>query len=294
MDELLWSWSDPDLAISRPSPSPSISISGHRPTTQLLLADIDHDGVDEILMSVWNQANEEINVLALDLGTTPPTSPIWAASLDQGTHPSDPAYVETDPSTGYVLITTTDSSTGAVWLWKLNGANGNEAWSPRSMGNTDGDSNVPHVRMPGPVVANLDSDAALEVVVTIPTDLGGTGNADGAEYRALEVTDGQTELWSVNAIDGYADAPPLPVDSDGDGVSDYLCWVTWTMTSEGLTQERSGFTGCHNVNQTIPTMEWSRTLDLVNSDGVLNEEVAVAPPAILNVAGQGAPELLGG
>ena len=29
MDELLWSWSDPDLAISRPSPSPSISISGH-------------------------------------------------------------------------------------------------------------------------------------------------------------------------------------------------------------------------------------------------------------------------
>ena len=136
-------------------------------------------------MSVWNQANEEINVLAMDLGTTPPTSPIWAASLDQGSHPSDPAYVKTDPSTGYVLITTTDSSTGAVWLWKLDGANGNEAWSPRSMGNTDGDSNVPHVRMPGPVVANLDSDAALEVVVTIPTDLGGTGNADGAEYRAL-------------------------------------------------------------------------------------------------------------
>ena len=64
------------------------------------------------------------------------------------------------------------------------------------------------------------------------------------------------------------------------------------MTSEGLTQERSGFTGCHNVNQTIPTMEWSRTLDLVNSDGVLNDEVAVAPPAILNVDGQGAPELL--
>ena len=292
MDELLWSWSDPDLAISRPSPSPSISISGHRPTTQLLLADIDHDGVDEILMSVWNQANEEINVLALDLGTTPPTSPIWAASLDQGTHPSDPAYVKTDPSTGYVLITTTDSSTGAVWLWKLNGANGNEAWSPRSMGNTDGDSNVPHVRMPGPIVANLDSDAALEVVVTIPTDLGGTGNADGAEYRALEVTDGQTELWSVNAIDGYADAPPLPVDTDEDGISDYLCWVTWTMTSEGLTQERSGFTGCHNVNQTIPTMEWSRTLDLVNSDGVLNDEVAVAPPSILNIDGQDSPELL--
>ena len=35
-------------------------------------------------------------------------------------------------------------------------------------------------------------------------------------------------------------------------------------------------------------------MDLVNSDGVLNDEVAVAPPAILNVDGQGAPELLVG
>ena len=39
-------------------------------------------------------------------------------------------------------------------------------------------------------------------------------------------------------------------------------------------------------------MEWSRTLDLVNSTEVLNDEVAVAPPSILNVDGQGAPELL--
>ena len=159
-------------------------------------------------MSVWNEVDEQINVLAIELGSTSPTAPMWTASLDQGTHPSDPTYVGTDTSTGYVLITTTDAATGAVWLWKLDGANGNEAWSPRSMGNTDGDSNVPHLRMPGPVVGNLDADPALEVIVTIPTDLGGTGNADGAEFRALEVSDGQTELWSVNAIDGYADAPP--------------------------------------------------------------------------------------
>ena len=72
MDELLWSWSDPDLAITRPSPSPSISISGHR--SQLLnccLRTQTTTESDEILMSVWNQANEEINVLAMDLGTTP-------------------------------------------------------------------------------------------------------------------------------------------------------------------------------------------------------------------------------
>ena len=291
-DQLLWSWSDSDLAISRPSPSPSISISGHRPTTQLLLADLDRDGANELAMSVWNEVDEQINVLAIELGSTSPTAPMWTASLDQGTHPSDPTYVETDTSTGYVLITTTDAATGAVWLWKLDGANGNEAWSPRSMGNTDGDSNVPHLRMPGPVVGNLDADPALEVIVTIPTDLGGTGNADGAEFRALEVSDGQTELWSVNAIDGYADAPPLPLDTDNDGVLDYLCWTTWTMTSEGLTQERSGFAGCHDLNQSVPVMEWSRTLDLVNPDGVLNDEIAVSPPAALNIDGQGAPELL--
>ena len=64
------------------------------------------------------------------------------------------------------------------------------------------------------------------------------------------------------------------------------------MTSEGLTQERSGFAGCHDLNQSVPVMEWSRTLDLVNPDGVLNDEIAVSPPAALNIDGQGAPELL--
>ena len=146
------------------------------------------------------------------------------------------------------------------------------------MGNTDGDSNVPHVRMPGPVVANLDSDAALEVVVTIPR------TPEAQETRmALNTAPWRSQMVKQNcglltrSMDTLTH-PPLPVDSDGDGVSDYLCWVTWTMTSEGLTQERVA-TGCHNVNQTIPTMEWSRTLDLVNPDGVLNDEVAVAPPA---------------
>ena len=291
-DELLWTWSDSDLAISRPSPSPSVSISGHRPTTQVLLADVDNDEVNEAIIAVWNEAQERIEVIALDLGMTAPSDPLWAAILDQGTHPSDPAYVQADSTTGYVLITTTDSSTGAIWLWKLDGSNGNEAWSPRTMSNTDGDTNVPHLRLPGPVLSNLDSDPALEVIVTIPTDLGGTGNADGAEFRALEVTDGQTELWSVNAIDGYADAPPLPVDTDHDGIFDHLCWVTWTMTSESFTQERSGFTGCHDVNQTIPALEWSRNLDLVNSEGVLNDEIAVAPPAIMDINSNGPPELI--
>ncbi len=291
-DELLWTWTDSSLAISRPSPSPSVSISGHRPTTQVLLADVDTDETHEAIIAVWNDVEERIEVIALDLEMSAPSDPLWAAVLDQGTHPSDPAYVQTDSSTGHVLITTTDSSTGAIWLWKLDGSNGNEAWSPRTMGNTDGDTNVPHLRLPGPVLANLDSDPALEVIVTIPTDLGGTGNADGAEFRALEVTDGQTELWSFNAIDGYADAPPLPVDTDQDGIFDYLCWVTWTMTSESFTQERSGFAGCHDVNQTIPALEWSRNLDLVNSEGVLNDEIAVAPPAIMDINNNGPPELI--
>lgn len=291
-DEMLWSWFDSDMSISRPSPSPSVSISGHRPTTQVLLADVDFDGTDEALLALWDDSDEQIKVVAMDLTASAPSAPIWTATLDLGTHPSDPAYVRADPSTGFVLITTTDSSTGAVWLWKLDGSNGNEAWAPRSMGNTDGDSNVPHLRLPGPVLSNLDADSALEVIVTIPTDLGGTGNADGAEYRALEISDGQTELWSINAIDGYADAPPLPIDSDGDGLSDYVCWATWTMTSEGLTQERSGFAGCHDVNQTIPTLEWSQTLDLVNPDGVLNDEIAVAPPASMNIDGDGSPDIL--
>ena len=64
-EELLWSWSDSDLAISRPSPSPSVSISGHRPTTQVLLADIDSDEIHEAIIEVWNEGEVQSSEDAL-------------------------------------------------------------------------------------------------------------------------------------------------------------------------------------------------------------------------------------
>ena len=56
---------------------------------------------------------------------------------------------------------------------------------------------------------------AAELILTIPTDLGRNGDTDGPEFIAIEATSA-SEIWSFNARDGYADAPPLILDSDYD------------------------------------------------------------------------------
>ncbi|GIS50274.1 MAG: hypothetical protein Ct9H90mP24_5660 [Methanobacteriota archaeon] len=48
----------------------------------------------------------------------------------------------------------------------------------------------PHVRLPGPIIANLDSDSDPEIIVTIPSDADGSTAVDGAEFRGIEISDG--------------------------------------------------------------------------------------------------------
>ena len=43
-------------------------------------------------------------------------------------------------------------------------------------------TNSPHVRLPGPIIANLDSDSDPEIIVTIPSDADGSTAVDGAEF----------------------------------------------------------------------------------------------------------------
>ena len=38
-----------------------------------------------------------------------------------------------------------------------------------------------------------------EMIITIPTDADGSAGADGAEYRGLEISDGD-ELWIFNVL----------------------------------------------------------------------------------------------
>ena len=282
--ELLWSYTDDNLQIgSTNGPYTSSWLGGHRPTTQPLLADLDLDGDAELVLAVIDD-NENPVVLALPLGANGVPTPIWQSTLEDGSHPSDPSFAQVDDQTAYVLLTTTEASSGAMWVWKLNSVSGDQLWS-LSLSNLDGDSDVPHIRLPGPVIANLDSDSTPEMIVSIPTDADGSSSVDGAEFRGLEIDDG-SEIWSFEAVNGYADAPPIAIDTDDDNVIDRVCWVTWYQE----TTARHGHAGCHDVSGNNPQIEWYN--DLEQSSGAPNDEIAVAQPVWMDIDGSGAPELL--
>jgi len=285
--ELLWTWNDENLRItSDEGPYTSNLFGGHNPTTQLLLADLDLNGDAELVLSLIDEITEDPVVLALPLPATSSPSPMWQVSLDKGSHPSDPAFAQTDDSTGYVLLTTIEANSGGMWVWKIESDTGDSTWDGGlSLNNLDGDNDVPHIRLPGPIITNLDSDEVPEMVVTIPTDADGSASADGAEYRGLEISDGD-QLWSFNAENGYADAPPATLDTDGDGVHDRVCWVTWWQT----TTARHGEVGCHDVSGSIPNQIWHQ--DLEQSSGTPNDEIAVSSVTWMDIDGEDEQEIL--
>jgi uncharacterized membrane protein len=285
--ELLWTWNDENLRItSTEGPYTSNLFGGHNPTTQLLLADLDLDGDSELVLSLIDKITDEPVVLALPLPATNSPNPLWQVSLDKGSHPSDPAFAQTDDSTGYVLLTTIEANSGSMWVWKIESETGDSSWDGGlSLNNLDGDNDVPHIRLPGPIIANLDSDEVPEMIVTIPTDADGSAGADGAEYRGLEISDGD-ELWIFNAENGYADAPPTALDTDEDGIYDRVCWVTWWQT----TTARHGEVGCHDVGGSIPNQIWNR--DLEQSSGTPNDEIAVSSVTWMDLDGEDEQDIL--
>ena len=288
-NQLIWSWEDTELMISSEEGAYTGSIWGnHKPTSQPLLADLDLDGDAELVISATKESDNSPKVVAISLPSSGSPSLLWDKTLRYGSHGSDPVFVQTDENTAYVMLTTTESTNGAMWLWKLDSSSGDPSWDGKSLGNLDGDSNVPHIRLPGPVVANLDDDNGPEIIVTIPTDSDSSGTLDGAEYRGLEVSNG-SEKWSYSAPNGYADAPPLPIDTDGDGDHDRMCWVTWWQT----TTARHGIAGCvDDIDTASPDEAWHR--DLEQSSGTPNDEIAVSQPVWMDIEGTGEPELLVG
>ena len=279
--ELLWSYTDPDLGITVPSP---YILANHQVGTQILLGDLDMDGDAEAVYSLVNEGDSQVVVLALPLIAGGVPSPIWQVSLDYGEIPSDPAWVKIDDTNSAVLLTTIDPNDGNIWVWRLDGGNGAPNWGGVSLNNLDGNTDSPHIRLPGPVVAELDGTPGAEMVVTIPTDIDGGSTGDGAEYIGMEVNDA-TELWSFRATNGFGEAPPDVFDTTGDGIDDRVCWVTWYRVDT----DRKGVSGCHDVTASLgPALEFSHLMD--RSSGNLNDEIAVSPPFHLDLDGQGAPE----
>ena len=281
--ELLWTWSDSELKISANPTSSTNGLFGNRPTTQPLLADLDLDGDAELVLATTNDDQEPV-VVALPLAANGAPTPLWQSTLGDGTHPSDPAFAQIDDSTGYVLLTTIQESSGAMWVWKLDSSSGDKRWSGLSLFNLDGNNDIPHIRLPGPIIANLDTDETPEMIITIPTDGDDSSSTDGAEFRGLEIDDG-SEIWSIEAVNGYTDAPPLAIDTDEDGEIDRVCWVSWHQE----TTTRHGHTGCHDVSGTNPSLEWENDID---PDGGWNDGIAVSQPIWMDIDGSGVPELL--
>ncbi|MEC7279561.1 MAG: hypothetical protein VXV98_05920, partial [Candidatus Thermoplasmatota archaeon] len=287
-NERLWTWSDADYSLSAPSPHLPSSQSGHRAVTQPLLADVDLDDAPDLVLAVVDEATDDPTLIGLPLSGATPGAPLWEVALDRGTHPSDPTAVRMDASNVHVVLTTIDASSGAMWAWKVDGGNGALDWERAPVPGTDSDQDAPRLKLPGPVIVQLDADAEPEVILTVPTDPNGRTSGSGARFVAMELTS-TTELFSFRAPNGYADAAPLPVDTDGDGIHDRLCWVTWYSTS-ATSFNRQGMAGCHDITADPPVKEWSRTME--RGSGNDNDEIAVAPPLWIDVDGDGPAELL--
>ena len=105
-------------------------------------------------------------------------------SLDRGTHPSDPVWAQLDSSTTSVVLTTIDGDSGNMWIWKIDGDSGSLDWERVAVQGTDSDSDAPRLRLPGPIIVQLDQDPAPEMVLTVPTDANGRTSGSGLASSA--------------------------------------------------------------------------------------------------------------
>jgi len=287
-NEQLWSYTDVDYRIGITSPHTPTSQSNHLSVTQPLVADLALDGSPELVLAVVDETSNDPTVLALPLTNTAPSEADWTVSLDRGTHPSSPAWAALDSSTTAIVLTTIDANGGSMWIWRIDGASGSLDWERVAVAGTDSDSDAPRLRLPGPVIAQLDNDDAPEMILTVPTDANGRTSGLGARFIGMEMTS-TNEIFNFRAPNGYADAEPLVVDTTGDGLHDRLCWVTWYSESQ-FSFNRKGMAGCHDISDETPSKDWSR--DLQRGNGNDNDEIAVASPIWLDIDGNGAPELV--
>lgn len=287
-NEKVWTYSTTDYRIGIGSPHTPSSQTNHRSVTQPLLADLELDGIPELVLAVVEESTDDPTVLSFSLTTSVPNDPDWDVSLDRGTHPSDPTWAALDGTTSVVVLTTIDSNSGNMWIWRIDGASGSLDWERVAVQGTDSDNDAPRLRLPGPVIVQLDGDAAPEMVLTIPTDSNGATSGSGARFVGMELTS-TDEIFNFRAQNGYADAQPLPVDTTGDGIHDRLCWVTWYSESS-ISFNRKGMLGCHDISLETPLKEWTR--DLQRGTGNDNDEIAVSSPIWMDINGNDEPEII--
>ncbi len=257
-NEKMWSMSDANYRIGIQSPHFPTRNSDHKSVTQPLLADLKLDGGPELVLAVVDENTNDPTVVSLSLTTSTPTDFDWEVVLDRGTHPSDPSWGALDNSNTAIVLTTIDSNSGNMWIWRIDGATGSLDWERVAISGTDSDQDSPRLRLPGPVIVQLDNDAAPEMILTVPTDSNGRSPGNGAKFIAMEMTS-TTEIFDFRTPNGYSDSQPLPIDTDGDQIHDRLCWVTWYSESS-VNFNRKGMAGCHDISSSNPIKEWSKDM----------------------------------
>ena len=287
-NEKMWSMSDTDYSIGIDSPHFPTTQSNHKSITQPMLADLDLDGDAELVLAIVDKDSENPTVVALTLTTSTPNDFDWEVVLDRGTHPSDPSWGMLDDDSTAIVLTTIDSNSGNMWIWRIDGSSGSLDWERVSVSGTDSDSDAPRLRLPGPIVVQLDNDAAPEMILTIPTDANGRSPGNGARFVAMEMTS-TDEIFEFRTPNGYSDSQPLPLDTDDDGIHDRLCWVTWYSESS-VSFNRKGMAGCHDISADPPIKEWSK--DMQRGSGNDNDEIAVSPPIWMDINGDSYAELI--
>ena len=287
-NEKMWTMSDTDYSIGIDSPHFPTTQSNHKSVTQPMLADLDLDGDAELVLAIVDKDSENPTVAALTLTTSTPNDFDWEVVLDRGTHPSDPSWGMLDDDSTAIVLTTIDSNSGNMWIWRIDGSSGSLDWERVSISGTDSDSDAPRLRLPGPVVVQLDNDAAPEMILTIPTDANGRSPGNGARFVAMEMTS-TDEIFEFRTPNGYSDSQPLPIDTDDDGIHDRLCWVTWYSESS-VSFNRKGMAGCHDISADPPIKEWSK--DMQRGSGNDNDEIAVSPPIWMDINGDSYAELI--
>ncbi|RZD42659.1 MAG: hypothetical protein CXT70_02505, partial [Methanobacteriota archaeon] len=127
-NEKLWSYSNADYRIGITSPHLPTSQSDHYSITQPLLADLSLDGTPELVLALVNDNTNDPTLVALPLTANSAPVADWEVALDRGTHPSDPTWAALDSTNTAIVLTTIDSSTGSMWIWRVDGATGSLDW----------------------------------------------------------------------------------------------------------------------------------------------------------------------
>ena len=121
-------------------------LGGHRPTTQPLLADLGLDRNAELVLAVIDD-NENPVVLALPLGANGVPTPIWQSTLEDGSILLIPHLLGLMTKLHMFYSQQLKHLAGDVGLEI--GFNIEEPIMVPKFVELDGDSDVPHIRLPG-------------------------------------------------------------------------------------------------------------------------------------------------